>query len=624
MTSTDSTPIDTDKKIRSGIKQNINVGIIGAVSVGKSTLLNALFGNLFSDMHIKRTTALPQIYHELLDDKDAVGLDDIRHTNREKNSELMDESIKSALTIDDIKEVHWNVPKIYDLLDTALVGRTCLNIYDLPGANDSATKDVYYQYMENTFHKFDIVIFVIDVYSALNTSDELEILQFILKNIWNNQQTTISTELIVLINKCDDMEENKNGQWIPEDPELCEMVNQIKIIIGREEKKLCPNANITTLCISCEDAYVYRMYQKNPDCELDIKHVNKFGLNEFGKRNWDRMLIKEKEDHITKFFSNKNDVLNGVKYTGFLGLKKVLNKSLSVEKQLITFVNRQNYELKELSELYKKIDIHEELTKYNLLMENNDYMHVRGFGVVGTLANFTSSVRKFMDNYINWNCQYLKIPNIVDDEGGHNVYVMKTQLLFAHKTLKCGGVTNGIAAANEVLNFYILDEIKQTDTVVVDLVANFKELSANDYPNVKQLVIKTLSKICTYKLYTEDECSVMNCIEAFENDYKIVCNDKINILFDNFNILFVKNSVESDEKLNKLLTRYYIRTTSKFYNRIANIKQTISGSGIHRNSPNVVNIPEMSYDLIYFNIINCIEIYYPDHILDLDALCTKL
>ena len=43
--------------------ENIHIAILGPVSAGKSTFLNALFSNTFSDMKRKKTTMLPQIYH---------------------------------------------------------------------------------------------------------------------------------------------------------------------------------------------------------------------------------------------------------------------------------------------------------------------------------------------------------------------------------------------------------------------------------------------------------------------------------------------------------------------------------------------------------------------------------
>lgn len=44
------------------IQPTINFGIIGCVSSGKSTLLNSLFCDTYSDMKIKRTTMIPQVY----------------------------------------------------------------------------------------------------------------------------------------------------------------------------------------------------------------------------------------------------------------------------------------------------------------------------------------------------------------------------------------------------------------------------------------------------------------------------------------------------------------------------------------------------------------------------------
>ena len=45
-------------------RYQINIAICGAVSAGKSTLLNSLFVSQYSDMKIKRTTMTPQVYYE--------------------------------------------------------------------------------------------------------------------------------------------------------------------------------------------------------------------------------------------------------------------------------------------------------------------------------------------------------------------------------------------------------------------------------------------------------------------------------------------------------------------------------------------------------------------------------
>ena len=45
-------------------RNQINVAIVGSVSVGKSTLLNTIFAETFSDCKLKRTNMTPQVYFE--------------------------------------------------------------------------------------------------------------------------------------------------------------------------------------------------------------------------------------------------------------------------------------------------------------------------------------------------------------------------------------------------------------------------------------------------------------------------------------------------------------------------------------------------------------------------------
>ena len=63
---------------------SINIIIIGPVSVGKSTLTNLLFVEQYSDMKIKRTTAVPQIYTET-DNIEGFDFKNILEKNRQRN-----------------------------------------------------------------------------------------------------------------------------------------------------------------------------------------------------------------------------------------------------------------------------------------------------------------------------------------------------------------------------------------------------------------------------------------------------------------------------------------------------------------------------------------------------------
>jgi septin family protein len=77
---------------------NINILITGPVSAGKSTFTNLLFVEQFSDMKIKRTTAVPQIYHEVTDIKE-VNVKEILKRNRDINTAIMKKTENPCLII---------------------------------------------------------------------------------------------------------------------------------------------------------------------------------------------------------------------------------------------------------------------------------------------------------------------------------------------------------------------------------------------------------------------------------------------------------------------------------------------------------------------------------------------
>ena len=165
-------------------RNQINVAICGAVSAGKSTLLNAIFVASYSDMKIKRTTMNPQVYYETKqhNKKDSAK---IKERNTEINKSLYNKDPKS-LTMADIKETCYLVPQIKNLAE--LDKNVFLSVYDIPGLNDSQTKHLYFQYLNENFYKFDVILFVVDIHSALNTSDESDILEKILQNAKENSE----------------------------------------------------------------------------------------------------------------------------------------------------------------------------------------------------------------------------------------------------------------------------------------------------------------------------------------------------------------------------------------------------------------------------------------------------
>ena len=158
-------------------RNQINIAILGAVSAGKSTLLNSVFSETYSQCKIIRTTMVPQVYYEFSNKKRCKDLiQSIRQENENINKKIreMTEN-RETLTQEDIKEVNYIVPKVQGF--TELEKKVFLSIYDIPGLNDGETDDLYYNYVDSNFYKFDIIIFVVDINSALNSKEERHILE---------------------------------------------------------------------------------------------------------------------------------------------------------------------------------------------------------------------------------------------------------------------------------------------------------------------------------------------------------------------------------------------------------------------------------------------------------------
>ncbi|ARF10146.1 dynamin family GTPase [Hokovirus HKV1] len=140
-------------------KLQVNIAILGSISSGKSTLINAIFSDHYTENKIQRTTMIPQIYIEGINNKDA---NVIFQENKQCNDD-------NKIIENKLKEITHIVNKI-PLINNR--NNLRLSIYDLPGLNDIETKEIYYNYVKNNFYKFDIILYLIDIESALNTSDE--------------------------------------------------------------------------------------------------------------------------------------------------------------------------------------------------------------------------------------------------------------------------------------------------------------------------------------------------------------------------------------------------------------------------------------------------------------------
>jgi len=578
----------------SNVEMNINIMITGPVSAGKSTLTNLLFVEQFSDMKIKRTTAVPQVYHEVEDLSQVSDLKSILYKNRATNTDIMKktENPSYKLKLEDVKEIEYYVPKLFDFLE--LRKDIVLTIYDTPGLNDSRTKDVYYQYIINVFSKLNVIIFVLDINSAMNTSDENDILRMIITNIKTNKlRYNVDTKLVVLLNKCDDMSLNKHTNKYCLDEELLEMYDQAKTIIDATVKELYNGFKYDILPISCEDSYVYRMYKRNPNAKLDEKHLNKFGANEYGKSKWNVMSQEDKQSRVAELFKDF-DYDDRIEMTGFKQFKLVMREILKEENQYKFLLGHIRLDLQSIINNYSKVDITDELNRFqkyhtylSLLVDKferqsdefkflyeafDDFM--LNYGLQFTEA-FWSNVKsnKSIDTYqliykmyVTFKNYFVKGRKYIDDKTAFN----KFKKMIAER----------IEEIVRYINIYWIEKMDNPNLNFNELTQYFDKLYESKYEILHELIVRKLSNVSFYTniyaniYYTDDLALMLDTIEGKYNFPKNMITDlAITIVSNTYSILATKDALT----LNRLCSFWQnvvIKSSNKYYKKLLCFKNT--------------------------------------------------
>lgn len=384
---------------------NLNIAFIGEVSTGKSTLLNAIFSNKneLAQTSIKRTTMLPTVFVENNLSEQSIGKE-IYEEIKKKNLEIIKET-ETGITLETCNELVFNVGK----LDIKILDNYLVNVYDIPGLNDARTKNTYYEYLRNNFFKFNIVIFLVDIHSGLNTSDEIDILRLITNYTKHHKDKTgkdIFT--LVVVNKADDMQikvDEKTGKEILYiDDELNEMYEQVKLTVNGEFKKLNITKNLIDIIPLCGiDAYLYRMIKKySADFELKDSDILKIGINQMGKK----FSKKTKENQRKEVLNIVNDVSfvdDMIKLSGFEGFEKTLYSFLQKNIKNILTTNI----IMDINSYPSLYDIFNKETDISVLIGDIDFymLKIENFKNIDTITY--SNYLTIFYTHINEGIQYI-------------------------------------------------------------------------------------------------------------------------------------------------------------------------------------------------------------------------
>mmetsp|Transcript_19929 Transcript_19929/g.56449 ORF Transcript_19929/g.56449 Transcript_19929/m.56449 type:complete len:672 (+) Transcript_19929:286-2301(+) len=355
----------------------IKVALLGYVSVGKSTVLNALLGKKFSEVSMKRTTAGIN-YFKIVNPKpdgNDDGDDPAASTkgNRSTASKASNErwydasdevaqdsiqthsAILSKITKDnqELRASNKIQERLFNInVDTPIVAMrtdTNLVVVDIPGINEAGTAKIYKKHVADKWSTFDCAIVVMDALQGVNTDEQVNILKFVKENNTKHKDIPI----IVVGNKVDN----------PDDEEQMELVEEVREKVTQVFGSGCRNAALEAIVrgkgtehrvdenpfaafvpISAMHAFVYRTASSLPlkDFEkLGMGLIDKIGLEEVSRFKWKKFNKKKKIQVAFDSIHNDDDYKERIAATNFDSLLSVLEYCLGGQEVQAKLIKKQ-------------------------------------------------------------------------------------------------------------------------------------------------------------------------------------------------------------------------------------------------------------------------------------------
>jgi GTPase SAR1 family protein len=311
----------------------IKVAVLGYVSVGKTTVLNALLRDKYGEVAMRRTTAAVNYFRISTSTTAPISPNSTNTDGSAPSSLLLDartaswtmvpteeprpaqatlaqitadnERLRNA-TEDDpvvVEEVWFDIeldqPLLPLLPNYAMRDDTKLVLVDIPGLNEAGSSSKYKDHVDRIWHTFDVVLLVMDGRQGVITEEQVELLRF----ARDHQQHTKNIPVIVLSNKIDDPNAAEQRLLTMEAQkvvaEIFATIDQDELLqLTMEEAEETddrgsdPFPNALFIPVSAMHAFIY---QAGPRLNLDqfAKLLDQDLIDKIGKENygfgWRRM-----------------------------------------------------------------------------------------------------------------------------------------------------------------------------------------------------------------------------------------------------------------------------------------------------------------------------------------------
>jgi GTPase SAR1 family protein len=392
----------------------INICIVGCVSAGKSTILNAFFGQDYAQCKIKRTTMMPVKFIESDDISKINSFEEINSSITETNTaiyKITSSDVNNFKLSDYGNELCFYVPS----MEMNVGKKIKLCIYDIPGLNDARTKETYYKYLQENFHKFNIVLFVVDIWSGLNTSDEIDILNFLADNIKkHNKESCKTINMLTIVNKADEMQLNLDDK-LEVLGELGEMFTQTQNTVRQIFEKKSINQDIVDCIPICGlDAHLYRMIRKTKDIsKLSIENILRIGINDEGSK-FRKYSPEEQKNRVQKIIKAPSFIEDMIKLSGFFQIEDYLKKfietngaSMVLENLMLEFNGISGLTFSNMKQIIKKKVVILEKVREHCVEKYNEEMvklvkqlNTVVYKIIKNMSN-PIDIKKFYDENVN-------------------------------------------------------------------------------------------------------------------------------------------------------------------------------------------------------------------------------
>lgn len=345
---------------------DINIAIVGHVSVGKTTILNALFRDKYGEVSMKRTTAginyfrlVPRLSREeSLDENGIISAGDAAYNTKSA------ETVLNEITADnkDFRNSNKIHEKVFEIeLDEPLCKMredANLVVVDVPGINEAGAGSKYRNFVEEKWHTFDVVVVVMDGKQGVNTEEQIKMLQF----VKDNQENKREIPLIILLNKVDDPDDGEQSTLVEESRKelerLFSLQNNARVLdhmLQASPKRRRTNSKFPPVLIptSAMHAYFYRtasLMTLDQFKKFDKDLIEMIGREEVGKFKWKTLNQDERYQAVHRVVSEEEQYKERLEATNFDKFLGALRYAIGDEHaQLQTIKDQLAVSLKNLS-----------------------------------------------------------------------------------------------------------------------------------------------------------------------------------------------------------------------------------------------------------------------------------